>query len=219
MPDWFPDSSSRLSEMHQQFLEMLQDGRHMFDTATSVVLAGGDPETIRDDLFTTDQRINKTEQSLRREMVVHGTVHGTSSFPALLVLMSLTKDAERIGDYAKNIFGLARDGANMPTGSRLHELTEIRDRLSKMLVRAHGLFQQQDEVAAKTFIDDAVELQRQCESEVSKLFQVEDRNVAGEVLLLRFFKRVSSHVGNIITSIVVPMDKLDFYPGVPESEQ
>ena len=39
--------------------------------------------------------------------MVHGAVHGTFSFPELLVMMSLVKDAERIGDYAKNIFDLA----------------------------------------------------------------------------------------------------------------
>ena len=223
MPDWSlfsGDSKPRLKELHQHFLEMLQDGRHMFDVASGVLLSGGDPKVVREDLYTTDQRINRTQQALRRAMVVHGTVYGTSSFPSLLVLMSLAKDAERIGDYAKNIYGLAHDGAQLPEGTRRSELIELKDAVSKLLVRAHGLFQKQDEVAAaRAFLEDADDIQKRCDSDLRKLFAVTDRNVAGEVLLLRFFKRISSHCGNIVTSIVMPLDKLDFYPGKPDSEQ
>ena len=221
MPDWFQsssDSTPRVKELHRQFLEMLQDGRHMFDAASGVLLSGGDPEIIREDLFTTDQRINKTEQRLRREMVIHGTVFGTSSFPALLVLMSVVKDAERIGDYAKNIYGLARDGANLPETS-IPKLIERKDNVSKLLVRAHGLFQQQDEQSAKTFLNEAAKFQRSCDAVLQELIAVTTHNAASEVLYLRFLKRISSHAGNIVTSVVVPLHKLDFYPGRPESEQ
>lgn len=221
MRDWFQylnDSAPRVKELHRQFLEMLQDGRHMFDAATGVLLSGGDPETIREDLFTTDQRINKTEQTLRREIVIHGTVFGTSSFPPLLVLMSITKDAERIGDYAKNIFGLARDGAKLQ-GEEGRGLVARKDTVSKMLARAHGLFDKQDEKNAATYLQEATEFQRNCDAELKALLQVTGRNTAGQVLFLRFLKRISSHAGNIVTSIIVPLEKLDFYPGRPESEQ
>ena len=44
-------------------------------------------------------------------------------------------------------------------------------------------------------------------------------NRTGEVLLLRFLKRIGDHAGNVATSVVMPVDQLDFRPGVPDSEQ
>ena len=99
--------SAGLTKIHVQFLQMLEDGRHIFDAAANCVLGRGDPEVIRADLYRTDLRINATEQRIRREIVVHGSIHGSATFPAMLIMMSLVKDAERIGDYAKNLFELA----------------------------------------------------------------------------------------------------------------
>lgn len=209
-----------LEDIHRQFLQMLDDGRHIFDAAANVLLGGGDPDVVREDLYRTDRRINLTEQKVRREIVVHGTIHGAVTFPALLVMMSLVKDAERIGDYAKNIFDLAKlGGVELGDEGQLAELVVLKDRISKMLVRARGLFELQDESAATVFLEEADELQKQCDAAVNARLVTRGRNEAGAVLLQRYFKRVLGHVGNIVTSIVMPVDKLDYYPGKPQSEQ
>ena len=95
-----PEAQS-LNEINVKFLEMLTDGRHIFVAAANALLGGTAPQVIRADLFETDRRINRTEQEIRRQIVVHGSIHGAATFPSLLVMMSLVKDAERIGDYAK----------------------------------------------------------------------------------------------------------------------
>ena len=57
--------SRNLKEINAHFQQMLEDGRHIFDAAANALLGGTDPEVIREDLFTTDQRINHTEQAIR----------------------------------------------------------------------------------------------------------------------------------------------------------
>lgn len=214
-----------LVDIHRQFLQMLDDGRHIFDAATNVLLGGGDPDVVREDLYKTDKRINLTEQKVRREIVVHGTIHGSATFPALLVMMSLVKDAERIGDYAKNIFDLAKlgrpgsGGVDLGDEAEVAQLVVLKDRASKMLVRARGLFELQDESAANAFLEEVDDLQKQCDRAVTERLLRKGRNEAGPVLLQRYIKRVLGHVGNIVTSIVMPVDKLDYYPGKPHSEQ
>ncbi|MCA9299009.1 MAG: PhoU domain-containing protein, partial [Phycisphaerales bacterium] len=109
MFDWFKksgDDAESMTAITAEFGQMLDAGRHCFDTAANALLGGTDPEVIRNNLFETDKSINRSEQQLRRHLVVHVTVHGSTSLPACLVLMSVVKDAERIGDYAKNIFDL-----------------------------------------------------------------------------------------------------------------
>ncbi len=203
--------SKGLSEMHASFLEMINDGRHVFDAAANGLLGDMDPEVIRKDLFKTDRRINDTEQQIRREIVVHGTVHGAATFPALLVMMSLVKDAERIGDYGKNIFDLLAAGVRFEEGEERATLISLKDAVSKLLVRSHGLFSSQEEEGAREFLEDASKLEDRCDTAVDRLLAVVGENVSGAILTYRYFKRVISHSSNIVTSIVVPLDKLDYF--------
>ena len=202
--------SKGLEGIHARFLEMIDDGRHVFDAAANGLLGGSDPEVIRKDLFDTDRRINRTEQEIRRAIVVHGSVHGAGSFPALLVMMSLVKDAERIGDYGKNIFDLLAHGVRIEGGER-KALVTLKDEVSKLLVRSHGLFASQDERGSREFLDQAAALEDRCDAAVDRLLEETGRNTGGEVLTYRYFKRVISHSSNIVTSIVVPLDRLDFF--------
>ncbi|TDJ66551.1 MAG: hypothetical protein E2O39_16250 [Planctomycetota bacterium] len=219
---WFqrlgPESRG-LEEIHVRFLQMLQDGRHIFDAAANSLLGGTDPEVIREDLFRTDIRINETEQRIRREIVVHGSIHGAATFPALLVMMSLVKDAERIGDYAKNLFDLAILRPELGDEEELTHLVEEKDRLSRLLVRSQGLFDSHDVDAARVFLKEADAFADRCDAEIDRRIKSTGKNEATLVLCLRYFKRVMSHAANIVTSIVMPVDKLDYYPGKAMSEQ
>ncbi len=61
MFDWFLSSakggSAGLEKMRAEFGQMLDAGRHVFDTASNAFLGGTDLEVIRQDLFATDKRI------------------------------------------------------------------------------------------------------------------------------------------------------------------
>jgi phosphate transport system protein len=211
--------ATALDTIHADFLEMLEDGRHIFDAASNLLLAGGDPDVIRRDLFETDKRINLTEQKVRRAIVVHGSVHGPATFPALLVVMSVAKDAERIGDYGKNLFDLGKHAPELGPEEERGALVALKNQVSKMLVRARALFDDPDEQSARAFLKEAEALQKRCDADVERLIGVIDENTAARVLTYRYFKRVASHAANVVTSIVMPVDKLDYYPGRPQSEQ
>lgn len=206
-------------------MQMLEDGRHIFDAAANALVGGTDPSVIRADLFATDKRINETEQELRRQIVVHGSVHGPASFPALLVLMSLAKDAERIGDYAKNIFDLTTQAELLkkdPASRR--DLIELKDRVSAGLASTRQVFDSQHEADARALARELALLEDHCDERVRDLLaqQGEHPCPATLVLAYRYFKRVISHSMNIATSIFMPLDKIDFMdekprPNVPEA--
>lgn len=212
MRSWFkrfgPESRS-LGDIRGKFLDMISDGRRAFELAAGVLLDDGAPEAISEELFSTDRRINRTEQEIRREIVVHGSVYGEATFPELLVMMSLVKDAERVGDYAKNIYDLAATRAALgPDAARLRDM---RARIEGFLGRAHTVHEQQDATGARALLREAMALEDECDSAVSELLRATDRNGAAAVLAFRYFKRIASHVSNIATSLVVPLDKLDFF--------
>lgn len=201
--------AGNFEELQQRFMQMLEDGRHIFDAAANALVGGTAPDAIRADLFKTDKRINETEQELRRMIVIHGSVHGSASFPALLVLMSLAKDAERIGDYAKNIFDLS--AVDVELGDEAAPLTELKDRISRLLVKGRNLYQTENEEGARAFLLEADRVEDACDAAVTRLLAAEGENKAGSALAYRYFKRVTSHVANVVTALVVPLDKLDFF--------
>ena len=82
-------SVTSAEEVMQYFEQMLEDGRYMFETASNALLAGTDPELVKEDLWSTDKRINKLERRIRRRVVMHLTMHGTGAISSDLVLMSI----------------------------------------------------------------------------------------------------------------------------------
>jgi phosphate transport system protein len=205
-----PESRS-LKEINTQFLQMLEDGRHVFDASANALLGGTDPEVIREDLFRTDQRINRTEQAIRREIVIHGSIHGAGTFPALLVLMSLVKDAERIGDYCKNIYHLATVRPYLGDEKELASMVNFKDEISRLIVRAHSIVKSQDEGLAKGLVEDTGRQSQYCDEELEKALREKGQNMAGRVLAYRYFKRVVSHTSNIVSSVIMPLDLLDYF--------
>lgn len=215
MFEWFSkeDKSSGLRKMRAEFGQMLDAGKHTFDTAANAFLGGTDLEVIRKDLFTTDKRINKAERQIRRDLVVHASVHGEADFPACLVLMSLVKDAERLGDYAKNVFDLAEMAPEKPSGDHRERLIGLKDQISQVLSRCREVFDSEEEEPAKELICNAHAIEDLCDEAIRKLIcGGNDEGTMGPtyVLAYRYFKRITSHLRNIASSIVQPLHKLDF---------
>lgn len=205
--------SSGLARMNSEFSEMLQHGRHVFDAAANAFLGGTDPEVVRDDLFATDRKINRLEQRIRREVLVHGTVHGVTGLPACLVLMSIVKDAERIGDYSKNLFEVAIVGPKSKDDDYYADLVENKNRISRMLQECRDLHSSQNVEAARAFLKRCESLSRHCDAQVDLLLGPAPGTdqAAATVLAYRYLKRVVAHMHNIVTSIVMPVDQLDYF--------
>lgn len=217
MFEWFrnlaPGSSSGLASMTSEFGQMLDAGRHIFATAANALLGGTDPEVIRNELFETDEAINRAEQKIRREVVVHTSVHGTNTLPVSLVLMSVVKDAERIGDYAKNLFDLAATAPPLPHDAYREDLLALKDKVSKLLREVRQVFDSQDEEAARDLSQRLAAVEDHCDQQVAALLKAQDTHPAPATLVLvyRYFKRVVAHSRNVTSSIFMPVDKLDYF--------
>ncbi len=212
---WFKpiDSVEGLEEMRARVGDMLSEGRHIFDAAANAFLGGADPEIIREDLFATDKRINDLERKVRRQAVVHGSVYGTSQLPTCLVLMSIVKDAERIGDYSKNLFDIAVITQKSRDDEYFEDLVRNKRRVSELLEAAIRIYRSQKEDKAKEFLHAADALQDEFDRQVERLLSKDPGTTqpAATALCYRYFKRVTAHLLNIISSLVVPLDQLDYF--------
>jgi phosphate transport system protein len=213
---------SGLSKMTHDLERMIQEGRHAFDAACTALLGGGEPSAIRDDLLATDRRIDLLEQGIRRQILVHGSVTGSAHLPELMVLMSVSKDAERIGDYAKNLFALTGARVVGPGTPHHDELQSLRREVSSLLADAPAVYESQDAAQANEFIARAQRPIDECETRMVAIF-VSDActgHDAACALAFRHIRRVAGHVQNVVTAVVNPVDMLDFAdePTIPDAE-
>ena len=210
-----------LPKMTRDLERMIQEGRHAFDAACSALIGGADPATVRDDLLETDLRIDGLEQSIRRQILVNGAVRGSQQLPELMILMSVAKDAERIGDYAKNLFAITGQHS-FATGTKHHDaLQALRLEASGLLGAAPQLWESQDREAAAAFITRAQSVVDASEAHMIAIFALRECSGAdaAAALAFRHIRRVAGHIQNVVSGIVNPVDRLDFTdePSVPDA--
>ena len=99
-------SSSLLAQAWDESYEMLRIDQRMFNEAVRVLRESGD-DRVDQEIRKLDVKVNKYERDVRRKVMTHCTVVGTTELPGGMVLVSIVIDIERIGDYCKNILDLA----------------------------------------------------------------------------------------------------------------
>ena len=93
-----------LRAMGQNFSTMLTLAYEMTVSAGEMFFTSAASPQARTDLYQHDVRLNQLERKIRKQVVAHLSMSGNQlDVPYSLLLMSLVKDVERIGDYAKNL--------------------------------------------------------------------------------------------------------------------
>ena len=209
---FFRSDEGGISQIESQVQRMIADARHTFDLAMNAV-TGGAVETVADEVRRTDRQINLTEIEIRRELLVHISVHGTADAGEMLVFMNMIKDLERIGDYNKNIFDLALEGVSFSGAEDLEQILGFRDELSSRIALMGEILDTRDEDRARAYIERSDQLRREFDGLVNELVHATAPALVAvpRALLYRFLKRVAAHCANVATAVVMPVDRLDYF--------
>ncbi len=205
---------AQLEQIEAQIRQMLVDDRHTFDTAINALIGGTDPALVRKDIHKTDKGVNKAERAVRRELVVHVSVRGTSAdIPLVLASMSVVKDAERIGDHSKDIWDIANSGIDLSNAEDVNALMRCRDRISQLIGETARVFGERDLEAAHALLQGADDMQDEYDDLIAEQLHTDKPAIEAvpRALLFRYFKRITAHLMNILTSLVMPIDRLDYY--------
>jgi phosphate uptake regulator len=204
-----------LSDMIADVGRMLEAGEWMFERASEALMREADWSAIADELYARDRKVNEIEQSIRERIVTHLSLGHTMDVSACLVLMNVVKDAERIGDYCKNIFEIGKFfRREFATPEFSVPLDEIRRDVLPLFAEARKAFVEAKAGRARDILESASKLRGRCDVLIRQLLSVHDRIAPDEavayVLLARFYKRVAAHLANIATSVVSPVPLLDY---------
>jgi phosphate uptake regulator len=210
--------SDRLESIEEKVQEMLGHDRREFDLAMSALLGDVEARDVNADLRAADQKVNRLEREIRREIVVHASVFGGIDSPAVLVYMSVVKDIERVGDYAKNLLDLALDGASFARTGEAEEWRRLAAEVSRYIADAGRAFRARDGDrcrALRTHGDGMLDL---FDERVSALIRAEEPGpqAVSRALAYRYLKRVVAHLMNLLSAVIMPLDRLDYFDEDPE---
>jgi len=206
-----PDDSG-IDHIEAQVQRMVTDARHTFDLAMNAI-TGGSVGSVAEEVRRTDRQINVTEMEIRRELVVHFSVHAGGDATEMLVFMNMVKDLERIGDYNKNVFDLAEEGVSFAGADDLERIIGFRDEISSRIALMGEILTVRDEERARAYIARSDELRREFDNLVNGLVHSPEpaRYAVPRALLYRFLKRITAHSLNVVTAVIMPVDRLDYY--------
>ena len=169
----------------------------------------------RNRVYEMDIEVNQLERAVRKQVASHLSVPGNQAdMPYCLLLMTLVKDVERIGDYAKNLSEV-RDFCPLPLPEDdiKAELLEIRHEVEEISQSMTDVLDISDTDHALMFIRRGRETSRRCKLLVQRI--AKGRNEAcvttAQILGCRYYKRIGGHALNVFSSVVMPLHKVDYF--------
>jgi len=209
-------SKHPLAEMGANF------GRMVELTGESIEEAGGiyfsesalDPAGVAR-IRQRDVEVNALQRTIRRQVVAHLSFETPrGEVPYCLLLVSLVKDVERLGDYAKNLSEVrAIHPAPLPDDAIVGELAKVRDWVHANYHVLSDVIEEVDKEVADKLIAEGRTISRSLDALIGKIAasDYDGRSAAALVMGTRFYKRIVGHVINLLTGVVQPLHKLDYY--------
>jgi len=202
-----------LSQVFGDFSGMLDDAEHMFKLVCGNLLDHS-AQLDKQEIYDIDQRINVRQKDIRKRIVEHLTLQPTVDVTACLVLMSVVKDAERLGDYCKNLYEVTELLENPIERTMFSQyFNGLDEDVLRLFGQTKQAFIDADEDKARSAWDYEKRIAKLCDSIVKELSQSElsVNEAVCLVLIARHLKRIVAHLVNIATSFILPLSDLDYY--------
>jgi phosphate uptake regulator len=208
-------SKNVLAEMGENFARMLQLAQEMTLSAGAVFFGKKISQQDRDHLYQQDIRVNQSERSIRKQVVTHLSIQGNRlDVPYCLLLMSLVKDVERMGDYAKNILELADFGPDpFPDNEAVRELQAIRQGVEDLFEAALEILSSSESDQALRLLREGREIAQRSDVLIESVARAnfDASTTTALVLGTRYYKRIGGHLLNVVSSVVMPLHKVDYF--------
>ena len=200
----------------KEFNDMLNDVEEMFKSVYDQLVDIGvqEEKELEEKLYSNDKKVNEIERNIRKKVVEHLSVQPGVDVPFCLVLMSVVKDAERMGDYAKNLLDVVRiKQGNLDKQLYDQLFGNMSERILEMFEGTKKAFIESDQKVAENIWQKERDVAKQCDSIIVDVAHkdIKANQAVCFTLIARYFKRIAAHLTNIATSVILPITDLDFY--------
>jgi phosphate uptake regulator len=201
--------------MGENFIHMLGLTQEMTLTAGNIFFGKQTTPEVEARVYNQDVQVNQSERAVRKQVVAHLSVAGNSpDVPYCLLLMGLVKDVERLGDYAKNLLELAHfRPETFPDDAIVNELRSIRSQVEETFQEASEIFSTSDQGRALRLIREGRGIAHKSDILIEQIAQstYDCKITTALVLGTRYYKRIGGHLLNVLSSVVMPVHKVDYF--------
>lgn len=203
-----------LAQVFEEFKDMLDQTECMYKMVCSTLLDNVEEPDLKEKIYEIDKRVNRLQKDIRKRIVEHLSLQPTVDVPACLLLMSVVKDAERLGDYSKNLYevtGLLQKPIDRSVFSQY--FGELDKDILTLFRQTKEAFMEADRSKAESSWNDEHRLAIQCDRIVKQVVKsnLSVNEAVCFVLIARHFKRLVAHLVNIATSVILPISDLDYF--------
>lgn len=211
-----------LSQVLEEFGKMLNDSEGMFRAVSNRLLNNQEEPGLEEKIYEIDKKVNLLEKDIRKRIVEHLALQPSVDVPACLLLMSVVKDAERLGDYCKNLYQVTKFLSSPIDKSRFAQLFENMDgEIAALFESSKEAFIKSDGAKAKLSWEYERKIVRKCDRIIEKLAKsnLSVNEAVCFTLIARYFKRLAAHLSNIATSVILPISDLDYFDEKRRNEE
>lgn len=203
-----------LGKVLDEFKDMLTDTESMFRAVTDKLVRGEDPGGLKGKVYDLDEKVNQIERDIRKRIVEHLTLQPSVDVSACLVLMSVVKDAERLGDYCKNLFEVSQF-LEKPIAKDTYEglFDNLDAEILELFKQTREAFIESNEAQATLAWTKETKIVKSCDAIVKQLAtcSLSVNEAVCYTLMARYYKRLAAHLTNIATSVILPISDLDYF--------
>ncbi|MFC1643694.1 phosphate uptake regulator PhoU [Chlamydiota bacterium] len=204
-----------LTVVLEEFDNMISLSQKMYTTTIKVLVKGDTLDTnLKDNIYDNDRKINELERDIRKKIVEHLVLQPSVDITVCLVLMSVVKDAERLGDYCKNLYEII-ELHHGPLGKKNYEtyLKGLEDKIMEIFTKTRKAFKESDEATSQSIIVTNKDILSTLTEALNKIAasDLTAREAVSLAATTRYFRRITSHLGNIASSVVMPVTDLDYF--------
>ncbi len=203
-----------LDEVYGEFKEMLDGAEAMFRMVCSLLLDGVGEGDLKQKVRDADKAVNELEKQIRTRIVEHLALQPSVDVNTCLILMSVVKDGERLGDYCKNLCEVAELLTEPVDKTHFREyFGELDTDIIDLFARTKSAFLDADEQQARGAWEVENRLAKFCDSIIDRLAvaRLSTNRAVCYALIARHFKRMVAHLANIATATILPLSDIDYF--------
>ncbi len=203
-----------LTEVLEEFKVMLEDTKEMFESVCKRLIHNEKESGLEERIYAIDKKVNELQRNIRKRVVGHLSMQPSVDVSTSLLLMSVVKDAERLGDYSKNLLEVAKLLQKPIDKEKYRGLfNNIENDIKDLFKKTKEAFMESDEAKAALSWEYETKLSKRCDEIIEKVAKgdLPTNEAVCFVLMARYFKRLTAHLSNIGTSVVLPLSDLDYF--------
>lgn len=200
-----------IDKAEEEVERMLVIAKDMFRIATDVLL---DLKKSKADLYKMDRGLNAIQMDVRRKILEHLSINPAMDITASLILITIVIDIERLGDYSKNVLDLSPKIGKRLKGRYFDEIRILKNELEPLFGETINVIKEMEKDVGKEEMQKCTDIAKRCDTLLDRLLDdsLEPKEAILATLLLRYIKRIASHLKNVASSVVNPFARIGYKP-------